>query len=161
MNAYTPCKFGASVILHGVAFDVPAVRAIPTYMGKYRSYIRHWRLYRGLKQGQVIEKLSEIKTRSKGESLPATEASLSRIEGGSQNFNMALLAALAEIYEVANPHDLLTVNPFKGTLSIMRALDGLSEVQQDAALKVIEAMRSSNPDPAPDESKTEVAESKR
>lgn len=129
-------------------------------MGKHRSFIRHWRLYRKMTQSQVIERLAEIKTRATGESLPATEASLSRVESGSQNFNMALLAALAEIFDVDDPRDLLTVNPFKGTISVLRALDELSEVQQDAALQVIEAMRNSGGNPSPDETPPTKRESR-
>lgn len=125
-------------------------------MGKHRSFIRHWRTYKNMKQREVIERLSEIKAASGSrESFPTTEASLSRVESGDQNFNMALVAALAEVFEVDDPRDLLTVNPFKGTLSVMRALDELSDVQQDAALRVIQAMREGAAIPAPGESSPE------
>lgn len=119
-------------------------RAIPRTMSKHRSYIAHWRKFRGMTQRQVIEKLAEIRDREGSrEKFPTTEASLSRVEGGSQNFNMALLSALAEVLDAADPRDLLTVNPFKGTLDVIRALEQLSPVQREAALKVIEAMRGS------------------
>jgi transcriptional regulator with XRE-family HTH domain len=111
-------------------------------MGKHRSFIRHWRLFRNLKQGEVVERLAQIKeAQGTREKFPATEASLSRVESGDQNFNMALLSALAEVLDVDDPGDLLIVNPFAGTLSVIRALGALSPVQQEAALKVIEAMR--------------------
>jgi transcriptional regulator with XRE-family HTH domain len=121
-------------------------------MGRHRSFIRHWRLFRGLKQREVIEQLGEIKAaQGSREKFPTTEASLSRVESGDQNFNMALLYALAEVFEVDDPGILLTVNPYTGVLPMLRALDGLSPAQQEAALKIIEVMRS------PD---TEVAESR-
>ncbi len=121
-------------------------------MEKHRSFIKNWRVYRGLKQREVIERLDAIRARDGArERFPATEASLSRVEAGAQNFNMALLAALAEVFEVEDPRDLLSLNPFAGTISLIRAAEQLNPVQLDAALKVIEAMRSGS-NPAPDES---------
>ena len=95
-----------------------------------------------MKQREVIEQLDGIKA-SQGtrEKFPTTEASLSRVESGDQNFNMALLYALAEVFDVDDPGILLTVNPFTGVLPVLRALDGLSPAQQEAALKIIEVMR--------------------
>lgn len=120
-------------------------------MSNHRSFIRQWRTYKGLKLRQVVERLSEIKEASGSrEKFPTTEASLSRIEAGGQNFNMALLAALAEVFEVEDPRDLLTVNPFKGTLSVLAALEALTETQQEAALTVIQAMRASGASPMPE-----------
>lgn len=113
-------------------------------MSSHRSFIAHWRKFRGLTQSQVIEQLAAIKERDGGsEKFPTTEASLSRVEKGKQNFNMALLGALAEVLRVDEPGHLLTVNPFEGTLSVMIALEKLNPIQQEAALKVIEAMRGS------------------
>ncbi|MDH7638932.1 hypothetical protein [Sphingomonas oryzagri] len=117
-------------------------------MGKHRSFIRHWRTYKGMKLWQVVDRLSEIKAASGSrEKFPTTEASLSRIEAGGQNFNMALLSALAEVFEVEDPRDLLTVNPFKGTISVLSALEALNDTQQEAALAVIQAMRTSGASP--------------
>lgn len=125
-------------------------RGIAYAMGKHRSFIRHWRMFRGLKQREVIERLGEIKAAQHSrEKFPMTEASLSRVESGEQNFNMALLSALAEVFEVEDPGTLLTVNPFTGVLPILRVLDGLTPAQQEAALKIIEVMRS------PDTERTE------
>lgn len=76
------------------------------------------------------------------EKFPTTEASLSRVEKGEQNFNMALLTALAEVLRADEPGHLLTVNPFAGTLSLVNSLERLSPIQQETALKVIEAIRS-------------------
>jgi transcriptional regulator with XRE-family HTH domain len=126
-------------------------------MGHHRNFIRHWRKYRNLTQAQVVDKLEQFRDRStSSERIAITEASLSRIEAGTQNFSMAVLAALAEILEADQPGELLVTNPFAGTLSVMRALDGLSPVQQDAALKVIEAMREgmNTPDPDPPPAKS-------
>jgi transcriptional regulator with XRE-family HTH domain len=144
---YTACNTTASANLHPVAFGVPLHCGIPYAMGKHRSFIKNWRLFRGMKQREVIERLTVIRE-SQGlrEKFPTTEASLSRVEAGDQNFNMALLSALAEVFEVESPGDLLTVNPFAGTLSVIRALEQLSPVQQEAALRVIEAMRTPLPE---------------
>lgn len=141
---------GAIAILHAAAFDPGYFRPIPLGMGKHRSFIRHWRTFKEMKLWQVVDRLAEIKAASGSrEKFPATEASLSRVESGDQNFNMALLSALAEVFEVNDPRDLLTVNPFKGTISVMRALDELSDVQQDAALRVIQAMREGSREETP------------
>lgn len=121
-------------------------------MGKHHSQLARWRAYRGMKQRQVVERLAAIQAKNPGEKFPTTEASLSRVENGSQNFSMNLLSALAEIYEVEQPGDLLTINPFAGTLKVIRAMEGLSETQRDAAMKVIEAMFPPADKPAPDES---------
>lgn len=111
-------------------------------MASHRSYIAHWRKFRGFTQREVIDKLAAIRERDRAaEKFPTTEASLSRVEKGKQNFNMALLGALAEVLGAEEPGHLLTVNPFEGTLSVMRALDNLNPIQQEAALKVIEALR--------------------
>jgi hypothetical protein len=111
-------------------------------------------MFREMKQREVIERLADIKAKQgTREKFPATEASLSRVESGDQNFNMALLSALAEVFEVDEPGTLLTVNPYTGVLPVLRALDGLTEAQQEAALKIIEVMRS--PETERTESKAE------
>lgn len=111
-------------------------------METHRSFIAHWRKARGLTQREVIDKLAAIKAREgTSEKFPTTEASLSRVEKGKQNFNMALLRALAEVLGADEPGHLLTINPFAGTLSIIHALEKLNPIQQEAAMKIIEAMR--------------------
>lgn len=99
-------------------------------------------------QREVVDKLAAIKAREgTNEKFPTTEASLSRIEKGEQNFNMALLRALAEVLGADEPGHLLTVNPFAGTLSVIHALEKLNPIQQEAAMKIIEAMRTPLPEP--------------
>jgi transcriptional regulator with XRE-family HTH domain len=115
-------------------------------MGKHESYIAQWRAFRGLKQREVIERLAELQAENPSEKFPTTEASLSRVENGTQNFSMRLLGALAHVLGAERPGDLLNVNPFKGTLSAIHALERLTDVQREAALKVLEAMF---PPPAP------------
>lgn len=116
-------------------------------MANYKSYIALWRKVRGLTQREVVDHLTAIKERDgMREKFPTTEASLSRVEKGEQNFNMALLTALAEVLGAEKPGHLLTVNPFEGTLSLVNSLERLSPIQQEAALKVIEALRTPMPD---------------
>lgn len=116
-------------------------------MANYKSYIALWRKARGLTQREVVDQLTMIKDRDgMREKFPTTEASLSRVEKGEQNFNMALLTALAEVLRADEPGHLLTVNPFAGTLSLVNSLERLSPIQQETALKVIEALRSPMPD---------------
>lgn len=121
-------------------------------MANYKSYIALWRKVRGLTQRQVVDQLTAIKERDgMREKFPTTEASLSRVEKGEQNFSMALLTALAEVLGAEQPGHLLTVNPFEGTLSLVNSLERLSPIQQEAALKVIEALRSPIPDDSEDD----------
>lgn len=115
-------------------------------MARFKNYVALWRKVRGLTQGEVVDRLAAIKDREAvREKFPTTAASLSRVENGEQNFNMALLNALAEVLEAEEPGHLLTVNPFAGTLSLVNALERLSPIQQEAALKVIEALRAPPP----------------
>lgn len=94
----------------------------------------------------MVDALAAIRDREgTSEKFPTTEASLSRVEKGEQNFNMALLRALAEVLGADEPGHLLTVNPFAGTLSVIKALENLNEIQREAALKVIDAMREGTP----------------
>lgn len=63
-------------------------------MARREGYLREWRMHRHLTQAQVVDRL-EIHD---DPNLPKTEASLSRIENGAQNYSIDLLFALADIY---------------------------------------------------------------
>lgn len=118
---------------------------IPSYVErKYKSYIAEWRKKRGLTQAQVLDRLREMagdpKPNDKALNIPTTGASLSRIETGIQNFNMATLAALAEILEVDEPGWLLTRNPFKAGEVVDLSDFRLNAEEAKRAREVLRAM---------------------
>lgn len=138
------CKTLTSPILHGAAFFVARPRGIlPDMERKYSNYIKQWRQKAGLSQRQLVARLVEL---AGGETpddpdlrIPTTEASLSRIENGKQNFNMATLAALAEALGADEPGWLLDRNPMKGG-EVVDLWARLNEMDQARARAVIEAM---------------------
>lgn len=110
---------------------------------KYPSYIKEWRKKAGLSQREVAnrmaEKAGDQPAADPALRIPTTEASISRIENGVQNFSMATLAALAEILGAEEPGHLLTRNPLKGG-EVIDFIDRLSEVETARAAAVLEAM---------------------
>ena len=83
---------------------------------KHKSYIREWRQHRGYTQKEVIDRLRELAGGDQPDPelrVPTTEASLSRIETGTQNFSMATLEALAVVLGADDAGDLLNKNPLK------------------------------------------------
>lgn len=132
-------KSGARANLPVIAFYPGAPSAILGCV-KHKSYIAQWRAFRGLKQREVIEKLIEIAANDPTLKIPKTEASLSRIEQGEQNFTVALLAALALVFDVAEPGDLLSRNPFEGMAKVISLIDRLGPEQKERAADVLEAM---------------------
>lgn len=92
--------------------------AIVYCMGrKHKNHIKEWRKKAGLSQKQVIERLIVLVGDQQPDDpalrVPTTEASLSRIENGKQNFTMATLEALADVLGAEVPGWLLTRNPLK------------------------------------------------
>lgn len=63
-------------------------------MSRREGYLKEWRHHRHLTQAQVVNRLDIYED----DKLPRTEASLSRIENGEQNYSIGLLMALADIY---------------------------------------------------------------
>lgn len=110
---------------------------------KYHSYIKEWRKHRGLTQQQLLDRLELLagdpKPNDETLSIPSTGASLSRIENGKQNFNMATLHAIAKALDVDEPGWLLDRNPLKAG-KVVSFLDRLNEVEQEQATAVLEAM---------------------
>jgi transcriptional regulator with XRE-family HTH domain len=81
---------------------------------KHKNYVREWRKKAGYTQKEVIDRLRELAGGEQGEPdlrIPQTEASLSRIENGSQNFSMATLEALAVVLGADEAGWLLDRNP--------------------------------------------------
>lgn len=81
---------------------------------KHKNYIREWRKAAGYTQKEVIDRLRELAGGDQADPelrIPTTEASLSRIETGSQNVSVATLEALAVVLGADNAGDLLNKNP--------------------------------------------------
>jgi transcriptional regulator with XRE-family HTH domain len=81
---------------------------------KHKNYIREWRKHRGYTQKEVIDRLRELAGGEQSDPelrIPTTEASLSRIENGTQNFSMATLEALAHVLGADEAGWLLDRNP--------------------------------------------------
>jgi len=73
-----------------------------------KHYLREWRRKRDLTQEQVVNRLVAMDDPH----LPATAASLSRLENGKQPYSERVLEALADIYDT-EPEHLIGRNPFK------------------------------------------------
>ena len=141
---YAPCKSGATENLHGTAFHLRASCWILPYMArKHKSYIREWRKKRGYTQKVLLARLAELSgdgpTDDPSLKIPTTEASLSRIEAGKQNFSMATLEALAVALDVEEPGWLLSRNPNKEGI-VISFLEKLDEQQARQAETVLHAM---------------------
>lgn len=98
------------------------------------SYLKEWRKHRHLTQDQVVDRLAALDDPM----LPATAASLSRVENGKQIYTQRLLEALADIY-VCEPHELLGHNPFKEG-QVIDLLARLSDSQARQVRVMIEAL---------------------
>lgn len=110
---------------------------------KHRSYIREWRKFRGYTQKELLGRLAELVGEMPSEdptlNVPTTEASLSRIENGKQNFSMATLEALALALDVEDPGHLLSRNPYKEG-EVVNFFDRLDAHESAQARAVLEAM---------------------
>lgn len=133
-TSYTTCKLSTSVKLHGAAFrGYTGCRKLSS-MTTHRVYLKNWRRYRHLTQGQVVNRLAI----HEDSLLPKTEASLSRLENGKQQYSQRVLEALADIYG-CEPSELLSRDPFKDghLIDFLRALD---ERKQQQVIAIIEAL---------------------
>lgn len=142
--SYMPCNTSASLNLHPVAFFRADARGILAYMERrYSNYIREWRKKSGLSQRELVSRLIELGGERPPDDpelrIPTTEASLSRIENGKQNFNMATLHALADALGADEPGWLLTRNPLKEG-EVVPLFDHLTPEQIERARAVLSAM---------------------
>lgn len=112
---------------------------------KHKNYIREWRKFReNMTQKQLLERLAMLA----GDYLPddpalrvpTTEASLSRIENGKQNFTMGTLEALAAALDVDEPGWLLDRNPLKEGIVVSLDDYRLTDQQKLQAKAVLDAM---------------------
>jgi transcriptional regulator with XRE-family HTH domain len=110
---------------------------------RYSNYIREWRQKNGLSQKALVARLIELCGEGTPDDpelrIPTTEASLSRIENGKQNFNMATLHALADALGAEEPGWLLTRNPMKEG-EVVPLFNHLTPEEQERARAVILAM---------------------
>lgn len=141
---YTACNRRVKGNLHPVAFYAARPCGIVPYMaGKYGNYIKEWRQSKELSQKQLVARLIELAGEGTTDDpelrIPTTEASLSRIENGKQNFNMATLQALAIALGVDEPGWLLDRKPGPGAV-VVNFLDHLTYDDQEKARAVLEAM---------------------
>jgi len=110
---------------------------------KRRIYIREWRKLRGLTQRQLLARIIELAGEGTPDDpdlrVPQTEASLSRIENGKQNFTMATLEVLADALEVEEPGWLLDRNPLKDG-KVISIVERLNDEQRAKAVEMLELM---------------------
>ncbi len=99
-----------------------------------RTYFKEWRKHRGYTQEFVVGRLVEMSDPL----LPATSASLSRIENGHQPYNQRIVEALAEIYN-CDPDHLIRLAPGKGA-DVVDLWAELSPRRRQQALAVIRAL---------------------
>lgn len=138
------CNQQAIGDLPRVAFFRDTLCGILSYMERkpHKNYIREWRLDRGLTQKKLLERLAELAGDNPPDDpalkIPTTEASLSRIETGKQNFSIATLEALAEALDCPQPGWLLDRRPRSG--EVVSLFDRMSDSQAEQATSVLKAM---------------------
>jgi transcriptional regulator with XRE-family HTH domain len=105
-------------------------------MADQRIYLRQWRKHRGLTQEQVVNRLAI----HEDDKMPATAASLSRLENGKQPFTPRILEALADIYS-CETWELIGRDPTKEgvVIDMVRRLDEQKQAQVAAFIRGLEA----------------------
>lgn len=108
---------------------------IITAMPHRRIYLKEWRKHCGLTQEQVVNRLAALDDPN----MPATAASLSRLENRKQQYSERILEALADIYG-CEPGELIGRDPTKEGLVIdmVRRLDERRQAQIAAFIKALD-----------------------
>lgn len=103
---------------------------------KRRTYFKQWRTKAGLTQKQVVDRLAM----HEDPNMPATDASLSRIESGKQMYTQRILEALADIYG-CEPDEIIGRDPTKEgkVIDMVRHLDERRQAQIAAFIQGLEA----------------------
>lgn len=86
--------------------------------GRRRTFIKEWRLYRKLSQGDLAEQLE------------TSVASISRIESGTQPYTQDVLEALSRVLET-DPASLLMRNPLIEPEAIWSIWDQAKKGERD------------------------------
>lgn len=97
-------------------------------------YLKQWRKHRNLTQDQVVDRLLIMEDPQ----LPATAASLSRLENGKQPYGQRILEALAEIYQ-CEPDHLIGRDPTKAG-EIIDLWQRMTLEQRNRARAVLQAL---------------------
>lgn len=94
-----------------------------------RTFLRHWREFRGLNQDQAAERIG------------IDRSQLSRIENGKSPYNQAFLEAAAYAYR-CDPADLLMRNPLDESAiwALMDAVRNATTEKQKQISAVIETL---------------------
>jgi transcriptional regulator with XRE-family HTH domain len=95
---------------------------------RHRHFIAQWRKHRGLTQEQMAERIG------------MSRENYSKIERGLVPYNQDFLEAAAEALN-CEPADLIMRDPASTLWSLVDALKGMGEAQQNQALAVIEALK--------------------
>lgn len=106
-----------------------------------RTYIKEWRLKRGLSLRRLADRLED----TPGGDLLISHASIGRIEKGQQPYSQPILEAIATALDVA-PSMLLEVNPDKDgdVVDITLRLNKASPELRQQAVHVLEALLQAN-----------------
>jgi transcriptional regulator with XRE-family HTH domain len=111
---------------------------------KHKNYVKEWRRKRNLTQKELVDRLILLAGDHRPDDptlrIPTTEASLSRIENGKQNFSMGTLEAIAFALDVDEPGWLLTRNPSKDGNVVSIEDYKLTIEQQVQAKAVLDAL---------------------
>lgn len=104
-------------------------------MAERRIYFKEWRKHRGLTQDQVVARL-EI---HEDPNMPATAASLSRLENGKQQYSQRVMEALADIYS-CETWELIGRNPDKEgeVIDLVRIQDEKRKAQIAAFIRALD-----------------------
>jgi transcriptional regulator with XRE-family HTH domain len=142
---YTGCNYTASPNLHPVAFYALGRGATLCCMErKHNNYVKEWRQKRELTQKELVDRLILLAGDHRPDDpalrIPTTEASLSRIENGKQNFSIGTLEAIAAALDVDEPGWLLDRNPLKEGEVVDLWDYKLSTEQRVQARAVLDAM---------------------
>lgn len=97
---------------------------VPKARPKGRTFLRAWRVHRGLTQEQAAARVDRDRT------------TLSKIERGKVPYDQALLEGLAEAYR-CEPADLIMRDPKSPIWSILDALRELTPEQQDQIAQIV------------------------
>lgn len=110
-------------------------------MSERRIYLKEWRKAKGLTQEQVVSRLAI----HEDPLMPATNASLSRLENGKQPYSQRILEALADIYG-CEAWELIGRNPEKEgvVIDMVRHLTDRRQAQVLAFIRALEESDGTN-----------------
>lgn len=107
-------------------------------MAERRIYLKEWRKFAGKTQAQVVSAMQGFDDPN----LPTTEASLSRLENGKQQYSERVLLALADVYG-CQPWELIGRNPLKEG-KVIDMMIHLNAREQERVMAYIEGLKAAN-----------------